>query len=146
MEPSLGRHKVLKVIRWALFLSGFNYRIEHVPGDINIWPEIMTRWMRDYRKAPAIRLVTSCLPFSGVTIPQNSPEFGWPSPSEIKKAQGEHKDTAPQSSTTDKSGVILFNGAAWIPNDCVDLKLRLITIAHAGSAGNRGADSTLNYI
>lgn len=32
MEPSPGRHKVLKVVRWALFLSAFTYRIEHVPG------------------------------------------------------------------------------------------------------------------
>lgn len=36
MDPSLGRHKVLKVVRWALFLNAFHYRIEHVPGDANI--------------------------------------------------------------------------------------------------------------
>ncbi len=32
MEPSLGRHKVLKVVRWAPFLSAFTYRIERVHG------------------------------------------------------------------------------------------------------------------
>lgn len=42
MKPSLGRHKVLKVVRWALYLISFNYRIEHVPGDFNTWPNIMT--------------------------------------------------------------------------------------------------------
>lgn len=146
MEPSLGRHKVLKVIRWALFLSGFNYRIEHVPGNTNIWPDIMTRWMRGYRKAPVIRRVTTALPFSGVTIPPNSPEFEWPSSDEIKKSQEDHKENKPKSAIMDESGVILIKGAAWIPDDCVDLKLRLITIAHAGSAGHRGSDSTLNAI
>lgn len=33
MLPSLGRHKVLKVVRWALYLSYFTYRLEHVPGE-----------------------------------------------------------------------------------------------------------------
>ncbi len=52
MEPSLGRHKVLKVVRWALFLSAFMYSIEYVHGDVNTWSDIMTRWMRGYRKEP----------------------------------------------------------------------------------------------
>lgn len=55
MEPSLGRHKVLKVVRWALVLSAFHYCIEHVPGDSNVWQDIMTRWMRGSHKLPAIR-------------------------------------------------------------------------------------------
>jgi len=94
MEPSLGRHKVLKVVRWALFLSAFTYRIEHVPGDINTWPDIMTRWMRGYRKPPAI------------------------------------------------AGTVKVKGAVWIPDKCIDLKLRLLTIAHAGESGHRGTDPT----
>ncbi len=31
-------------------------------------------------------------------------------------------------------------GAAWVPDDCIDLKLRLLTIAHAGKSGHHGAD------
>jgi len=57
MELSYGRQKVL--IDWALFFGAFNYRIEHVPDDSNIWLDIMTRWMFGYRKAPAILRVTS---------------------------------------------------------------------------------------
>ena len=44
------------------------------------------------------------------------------------------------------SGTLLVNGAAWIPDDCVDLKLRLLTIAHVGNAGHRGADPTWNSL
>lgn len=33
MEPSLGQNKILKVVRWAPFLSPFTYRFEHIPGD-----------------------------------------------------------------------------------------------------------------
>lgn len=70
MEPALGVHKVLKLIRRAPFLNGFHFRIEHVP-DSNIWPDNITLGMPRYRKDP-IRRVTSTLPLSGVTI---SPDF-----------------------------------------------------------------------
>ena len=146
MEPSLGRHKVLKVIRWALFLSAFTYRIEHVLGDVNKWPEIMTRWMRGYRKNPAIRRVVPSLPFSGVPVAPDSANFEWPAWDEIRKAQENNLDSAPKSASADEGGTLLFNGAAWIPDDCVDLKLRLVTIAHAGNAGHRGADPTWNRL
>ena len=148
MEPSLGRHKVLKVIRWALFLSAFNYRIEHVPGDSNIWPDIMTKWMRGYRKALAVRRVTASrrvtavLPFNGVTVPPDSPEFEWPSATEIACAQDDHKGSAPVIAHTEDSGILVIKGAVWIPDDCVNLKLRLLTIAHAGTAGHRGSETT----
>ncbi len=36
--------------------------------------------------------------------------------------------------------------AAWIPDDCIDLKLRLTIIAHAGNAGYRGADPPWNRL
>ena len=88
--PSLGRHKVLKVVRWALYLSAFTYRIEHVPGDSNTWPDIMTRWMRGYRNKPAIRRVSAPIPFNGVTSSPDSPEFDWPTAKEIRKLQCIH--------------------------------------------------------
>lgn len=33
VEPSIACQKMIKVGRWALFLSTFNYVIEHVDGD-----------------------------------------------------------------------------------------------------------------
>lgn len=56
MDPLLGRHKVLKFIRWALYLSGFNYIIKHVPGFSNTRLDIMTRWMRRYHKTVKIKI------------------------------------------------------------------------------------------
>lgn len=107
MEPSLGTHKVLKVIRWALFLSAFNYRIEHVPGYSNIWPDIMTRWMRGYRRALSVRRFTAALPFNGVKVPPYSPDFEWLHSIDIITAQPEHKSTALKSFEADGSGLLL---------------------------------------
>ena len=146
MEPSLRRHKVPKVIRWALFLSAFNYRIEHVPGDSNILPDIMTRWTRGYRRSPSIRRVTAALPFNGVAIPPDSLEFDWPSAAELVAAQSIQKASAPCKAKPLHSGLLVTKGAVWILEDCVDLKLRLLTIAHAGNSEHRGSYATWNAL
>lgn len=74
IEPSLGLPKVLKVLRWALLLSTFSYRISHELVDQNIMAAIMTRWLRGYggRKPRAGRL-TAAVPVA----PKNW-EDDWP--------------------------------------------------------------------
>lgn len=41
IKPNLGRHKVLEVVRCALFLFDFTYKILHVPGDENVIADIL---------------------------------------------------------------------------------------------------------
>jgi RNase H-like domain found in reverse transcriptase len=36
LDPSLARHTVSKIQRWALKLATYNYRIEHIAGEINV--------------------------------------------------------------------------------------------------------------
>jgi RNase H-like domain found in reverse transcriptase len=36
LDPSLARHTVSKIQRWALKLATYNYRIEHIAGELNI--------------------------------------------------------------------------------------------------------------
>lgn len=45
IKLSLAGHAVLKVIRWALFLSTFPYIIEHVEGDLNFFADMLTLWL-----------------------------------------------------------------------------------------------------
>jgi hypothetical protein len=42
--PTLARHVVHKLQRWALKMSVFSYRMEHVMGELNYWTDLMTRW------------------------------------------------------------------------------------------------------
>jgi hypothetical protein len=44
LDPSLARHTVSKIRRWALKLATYNYRIEHIAGELNIWTDLLTRW------------------------------------------------------------------------------------------------------
>jgi hypothetical protein len=41
-DPTLARHVVHKLQRWALKMSVFSYRMEHVIGELNYWTDLMT--------------------------------------------------------------------------------------------------------
>jgi RNase H-like domain found in reverse transcriptase len=43
-DPTLARHVVHKLQCWALKMSVFYYRMEHVMGELNYWTDLMTRW------------------------------------------------------------------------------------------------------
>jgi hypothetical protein len=44
LDPSLARHTVSKIQRWALKLATYNYRIGHIAGELNVWTDLLTRW------------------------------------------------------------------------------------------------------
>jgi hypothetical protein len=44
VDPTLARHVVHKLQRWALKMSVFSYRMEHVMGELNYWTILMKRW------------------------------------------------------------------------------------------------------
>ncbi len=43
-NPGIVRHTASKLMRWAIKLSAFRYVIEHLPGESNVWADILTRW------------------------------------------------------------------------------------------------------
>ena len=145
VEPSIARHKMMKVARWALFLSTFNYVIAHVDGESNDFPDMLTRWMKGYRSTKSyICRVRKAIPYSGIPKSPYSSTFEWPDRGAILKAQS--KCETPKNCTTDDDKLIRTSGKIWIPDDANDLKLRLMTVAHAGEAGHRGCDSTVDAL
>jgi RNase H-like domain found in reverse transcriptase len=43
-DSTLARHVVHKLQRWALKMSVFSCRMEHVMGELNYWTDFMARW------------------------------------------------------------------------------------------------------
>jgi hypothetical protein len=43
-DPTLARHVLHKLQRWALKMSVLSYRMEHVMSELNYWTDLMTRW------------------------------------------------------------------------------------------------------
>jgi hypothetical protein len=44
LDPSLARHTVSKIQRWAPKLTTYNYRIEHIAGVLHVWTDLLSRW------------------------------------------------------------------------------------------------------
>jgi hypothetical protein len=44
VDPTLARHVVHKLQRWALKMSVFSCRMEHVMGELNYWTDLMKIW------------------------------------------------------------------------------------------------------
>lgn len=51
IEPSLTGHNMSRVARWELFLSTFSYVMKFVNEDSNVFPVMLTRWMKGHRSS-----------------------------------------------------------------------------------------------
>lgn len=47
--PNIGRHVVSNIQRWAMYLSRFQFTIEHIEGHRNVFEDILTRCGKVYR-------------------------------------------------------------------------------------------------
>jgi RNase H-like domain found in reverse transcriptase len=61
LDISLARHTVSKIQRWALKLATYNYRIEHIAGELNVWTDLLTRWGAAVTKTTSTPRIDSTL-------------------------------------------------------------------------------------
>ena len=126
---------VSKIQRWALILSQFEYSCSHVPGELNYFPDLMTRWgaksvRRIYLPTPALSRV----------------DFDPPSFYEaLNKAQAtmsvsERNTLSPQ--TVHGYSILTHHGRMYVPKKDDHLKLNLLVMAHCGPAGHRAQHVT----
>jgi len=146
-EPSLGRHAVSKVLRWALYLSRFSYVIEHVAGEKNIFADMISRWYKGYRgKLSAVKRLTHVLLEKDIVDSPMNESFVWPSTEMVVHAQKEFLAEKPNNCnlTADNTGTLKIGSRTWIPNAASDIKWKLLVVAHCGTAGHRGILATFS--
>ena len=140
-----------KLQRWALDIQRFQYVIEHIKGEDNIWADIMTRWgagvKTEVSDVRAVRRLTAHVPDFVRVRPLQSADFLWSTVDEIKDRQknlsisGENKIVNDDGLLIDKKGKIL------IPADDTELKMRLCVIAHSGgNSGHLGYKATVQKL
>jgi RNase H-like domain found in reverse transcriptase len=44
IDPTLARHAIHMLQRWALRMSVFSFRMEHLMGELKYWSDLMTRF------------------------------------------------------------------------------------------------------
>ena len=147
LEPTLGRHVVSKVQRWAFYLSRFDYIIEHIRGEENVFADILTRWTKGYRQREDRKAVCSVLLQEAEQLAPNAGSIIWPDIAEFRRAQ----DTSPQKALT--LGLVRAEdqlwkerGRIWVPSSDLELQLRVLVVSHCGTIGHRGKDATLSIL
>ena len=80
-------------MRWATKLSAFKYVTEYIPGEENVWADMLSRWGNHYNLGiRATRFKIGSLVLAPVS-PSLSPEFDWPKMAEIVVQKHAPKDT-----------------------------------------------------
>jgi len=139
------KQAVDKLCRWASKLFAFKYMIEHIPGESNIWADILSRWKGDGEQK-ILRLTLKVLQWNGVS-PLANEEFFWPGLDDIR---GEQKVSAEQEEEEfkedpDKKALVNPEGRLWIPNPKL-LRERICIIANCEVNGHQGRTATLRAI
>jgi len=80
------KQAVDKLCRWASKLFAFKYVIEHIPGESNIWADILSRWKGDGEQK-ILRPTLKVLQWN-VVSPLANKQFLWPG---VDETRGEQK-------------------------------------------------------
>jgi hypothetical protein len=160
-EPELKQPRYLadKLARWAMILDTFTYDIRHIPGEVNVWGGLLSRWGSTAAQSALDAQAEGAAVWSDgprsvmkrlvrLPLPTPSPlaaDFERPSWDSIRSAQLDHEREANQLGSTlvaGKDGVLRLDGRVWVPLGTLELQLSLLVIAHAGAMGHRGMKAT----
>ncbi|OWZ07273.1 LOW QUALITY PROTEIN: hypothetical protein PHMEG_00020356 [Phytophthora megakarya] len=126
-------------------LYGLHYVIEHIAGEDNVWPDIVSRWhTREVIRVAAGRTrsrhAAPLAPISHLR-PHSDAGFVFPTLEEIREVQQAAELFSPaRRSSAEEDGVTTIEGRPWIPNGGKELLARLFVVAHTGAQGHRGQD------
>lgn len=134
MSSTVRSHEISKVQRWAVYLSAFSYTIEHVEGERNVMPDIMSMWLSGHRakKLMSRRVSESAMAYDIVESPF-SEDFVWPSTQMIMAEQKKFGKSKPSNAKKKEGNLYYVNKQVLIPDKSTELQLKLVTVAHCGT-------------
>lgn len=143
-NPGINRQVATKLMRWALKLSAYRYVIEYLPGNQNVWADMMTRWaVSSERRVDSTKI--GRVMFAPVN-PSSSEKFDAPCLEDIEKSQRSSTEVPPKQFKRVGSIIQDDQKVIWIPSDDDDLKIRILIAAHCGPSGHRAKSTTLREL
>lgn len=172
MVASVSKPAADRLERWAMLLRVFGYGIQHVPGDDNNWADMLSRWANPHvelRQAEVEKCKAMTLrvrPDRILTGPPHRAHLtrreddelvpvqeAWPSMREIRGAQSRSRPSVAgcRQLIRNERGVWrteagIDAGCIYVPSGHHNLRLRLMVVAHAGAAGHRGVNVTVQLL
>jgi len=147
------KQSAARLERWMKSMRGFEYQIHHIPGEHNVFADLLSRWGAD-SVPDAVRAVHEGMTVAGPTQfdPHYAVEFDSydaPTVMELVDAQTAAVDDEQRVSLGLKhnsDGLLTdINDRVYVP-DVRHLRLRLCIAAHQGVAGHRGAHVTSGWL
>lgn len=87
MDDYIPRYSANKLMRWDIRLKFFNYIVEHIPGEINLWADLLSCWANhDHNMVRAERVHIETIMMASISSSLRD-EFDWPATSETEKEQ-----------------------------------------------------------
>jgi len=121
--------------RWASKLQGFRDTMEHLPGEDNLWGDMLSRWISKPSKARTMAL-------RALIAPLLERDFSWPSIFEIQLRQVQ---SSPGSlKITSCGGVLMFMDKTRV--NASNLRLRICIVGHCGVCGHLSFEGTKRRI
>jgi hypothetical protein len=109
---------------------GYEYRIVVMPGEDNVWADLLSRWGVSNATVCAMR----------VMYPPKSPEldagFEWSSVEELAKLQ-EKYGVRTQGERSAGGLALTKRDQLMVPKEATDFQLRICIVAHSGATGHR---------
>ena len=135
-ESGFKKQTVDKLCQWASKIQGCSYIIESLPGEDNLWADMLSRWITNPSKARTTALRPP-------TAPLMERAFSWRSILEIQVCR--EQPPPGNLELTSSDGVLMFMDKVWVP-DANNLSLRICSVGHGGIAGHPSFEGTKRRI
>lgn len=116
-QTNVAGHIVHKVQHWALRLSEFKFTVEHIPGEDNVWADMLTRWAAPSNATFPVRRITA-LRAPYITSTADTPDL--PSLAVISESQNRTSPPANSAYTLTYDSVPVWKnaqGKLYVPPD-----------------------------
>lgn len=152
-NENMKKHVRGKLLRWSMKLMNHHYIIAHIPGSLNVWADMISRWagptcrstvLKRIHSAEVTSVTTSDSAVDSCLRPLDNPDFCWPSLEELRSIQVQHP--RPQQAVQNEQDLLLVDGRMWVPHQADEFIQRLFIIAHCGAQGHRGLHAMQTHL
>ena len=93
-NPLCGKHTASRLERWAIRLMGLKYQIEFVPGDTNVFADLLTRWgaVPEVDTSENMKMMKRLISLQEEPSAIWKKSFEWPEEAEIRTVQDRAQD------------------------------------------------------
>jgi hypothetical protein len=157
---TMNKNTMEKIARWCARLFSLKFTMHAIPGDENVWADMLSRWGAQLINADSQLLATLT---TDKFFPENSKgyksfhslhlfteetEMQFPSAEFVKSKQSDNELSATLDGAEydNNSGLYMVGTRIWIPDDAMEIQICICIVAHCAGAGHLRYELTFENI